>query len=209
MNHQRPKSRTLFLFIRHGRTLANEQKIIQGQTDSPLSLAGRQQAGTWGERLAGFSPDLILASPLNRSLHTVRILNRDLALPVFPDVRLAEQNWGKWTGMTLKQIRTRFPRELARQEASGWNFTPPFGESRKAVLKRAVSALFYAHDRFAGRNLLVITHQGVVKCLFYHLAKRKFLPDEPVLIQNGYAHQLVMGPGEKMTPAVNLVRLVP
>ena len=49
---------------------------------------------------------------------------------------------------------------------------------------------FYARAN-AGRNVLVVTHQGVVKAVVYHLLGRAFLPDEPPAFDRRLIQQVV------------------
>ena len=72
------------------------------------------------------------SSSLSRCLQTC-----DLLLPGQPrevDADLREQDWGDWTGQTLKEIIEASPGSIAAQERLGWDLTPPGGESRRVVL---------------------------------------------------------------------------
>ena len=79
---------------------------------------------------------------------------------------------------------------LQNMVRSGWSFQPPGGESRKQVLRRSLAAIYEAHTSWPGESILVVCHEGVIKCLLYHLTKRKFLPDEPPLIKPNHLHLL-------------------
>jgi probable phosphoglycerate mutase len=39
---------------------------------------------------------------------------------------------------------------------------------------------------------LVVTHEGVIKCLLYRLTEREFLPEEPPLLRPAHLHQMVL-----------------
>lgn len=185
-----PKPATRFGLIRHGQTLWNAEKRIQGQDDSPLSGQGRKMAAAWGKQLAGQGWDRILMSDLGRVQETGRLVNATLRLPVLNDVRLREQDWGEWSGWTFPELFARRQQEVRQQEALGWNFRPPGGESRLEVLARGKEALLAAHHRRPGENILVICHEGIIKCLLYSLSRRKFLPSEPKLIKGYQLHLL-------------------
>jgi probable phosphoglycerate mutase len=86
------------------------------------------------------------------------------------DARLREQDWGQWTGRTMAQIRTTHRELFTQQERRGWSFCPPGGEERLDVLARARDALREAGRAWPQERLLVISHEGVLKCLIYHLA---------------------------------------
>jgi len=185
---------TCFGLLRHAETVFNREKRIQGHGDSPLTPEGRRQAAQWARVLAAFDWNRMLVSDLGRAVLTAEIINAHLNLPLVPDARLREQDWGRWSGRRIARIRRQEPEMLAVQQNAGWDFCPPEGESRRAVLSRSRRALEEAAARWAGDRLLVVTHEGVVKCLLYHLLGRKFLPSEPAVIKSGYLHRLAHTP---------------
>ncbi|WP_457574118.1 histidine phosphatase family protein [Desulfolithobacter sp.] len=188
--------------IRHARTLWNEERRIQGRLDSRLSTTGRHMARMWGRQLAGCPWDRILASDLGRARETAELVNATLGLKVDFDKRLREQDWGRWSGITLPELSTCFSDQVRVEEKKGWDFRPPGGESRREVLARTMAALKEAGERWPAQRILVVCHEGNIKCVLYHLLSRKFLPDEPRLLR-GYAlhlleyrrnkHKLVLG----------------
>ncbi len=185
---------TRFGLIRHGQTRWNEEKRIQGHLDSPLTAQGAQNALAWGEILSRFSWNRILASDLGRARQTAHRVNRALNLPVIPDSRLREQNWGAWTGKPLDVLRARFSQAIAEQEARGWDFCPPAGESRRQVRERSCQSLVEAGQAYPGERILVVCHRGVIKCLLYGLLNRAFLPHEPRLQLSHYLHWITHEP---------------
>lgn len=181
---------TLIGLIRHAPTRWNEERRIQGQHDSPLSAAGRQAAEEWGSRLQTFEWHAILGSDLGRVVATVERINRVLRLPVRTDTRLREQDWGRWTGLTLAELKKNHKSELREQEGRGWLFTPPAGESRRQVLVRVSAALAEAHRSRPGGSILIVCHEGVIKCALYHILGRAFLPNEPRVVKPAHLHLL-------------------
>jgi probable phosphoglycerate mutase len=188
---QDPYTITRFGLMRHAQTVWNRAKKIQGHCDSALTAEGERQAASWGQRLSQFPWDRILASDTGRALATAERINAYLNIPLTTDPRLREQDWGRWAGKTIPQIQTEATQVLDEQINAGWNFCPPGGEPRESVLKRSQKALIEAAGRHRGDNLLVVTHEGVVKSLIYHLCGRKFLPGEPVILKSYRLHWLV------------------
>lgn len=179
---------TTFGLLRHGETEWNSKKMIQGSADSPLSAKGQQQIGQWGDTLSQWNWNQIVASDLGRVRQTVEILNTRLQLPTTFDIRLREQSWGQWEGLTIGFIKENHKQELERQVALGWDFSAPEGETRASVRKRAVTTLQDLHDKFPGQKILIVCHQGVIKSLLYHITGRAFLPGEDPLIQHNSFH---------------------
>jgi len=183
---------TRFGLIRHAQTQWNREKLIQGQSDSPLTSDGKIQALRWGQILKQFSWDRILASDIGRAMETAKIINRAINISLQTDSRLREQDWGQWTGNTISQLKADTPRELDAQVRAGWAFCPPGGEDRRSVLDRSRQALREAAAKWPGDDILVVTHEGVVKSLIYHLCGRKYLPGEPAVIKPYQLHWLAI-----------------
>jgi len=177
---------TRFGLIRHGRTVWNREKRIQGWQDSPLTAKGEELVRQWAGELAPLDWELIVHSDLGRARRTAELINGHLGLECVAEPGLREQNWGEWSGLRLPELRKDKSVAVARQEAAGWAFTPPGGESREQVLARSRAALMRIHNRWPGRRVLLVVHEGVIKCLLYHLAGRLFLPNEPPLLDKGY-----------------------
>ena len=178
--------------IRHSMTLWNEEKKIQGQQNSHLSSQGKEMAEAWGKSLHPFQWQRIITSDLGRARETTAIINRQLKIPYSTDPLLREQNWGNWTGLTLAGIKKQDKAHLRAAQRNGWQFQPPGGESRETVLKRGLQALKQANHTWAGQRLLIVCHEGVIKCLLYHLCDRAFLPEEPAILKKYHLHILTM-----------------
>ncbi len=176
-------SETSFLLVRHGRTLWNLEKRIQGRLDSPLAPEGERRVRIVRAALDASPPDRVLTSDLGRALATAEILNRRWGAPLTVDRRLREQDFGRWGGLRFAEIRKR---DMDYEVAKGWEFRPPGGESRLEVLDRASKALLDAAATWPGDDILVTTHHGVIKSLLYFLwrddympgKKKKFNPDK-------------------------------
>ena len=181
-------SRTVYYLLRHATTLWNLEKRIQGHWDSELAPQAQAATEAVAEGLAGFGLARILSSDLGRAKSTTGILNLRLRLPVTLEKRLREQQFGQWTGKYWRDIPEAVLREA---EAKGWEFRPPGGESRADVRQRAEHALIDAARSLSGRNVLVVTHQGVMKALLYGLLGRNFIPGEPPAFDPDKVQRLV------------------
>jgi len=181
---------TRFGLIRHAQTRWNREKRIQGQGDSPLTSDGKRQATRWGQLLKPLGWDRILASDTGRARATAELINTIVNISLTFDRRLREQDWGKWSGKTIVDLKTDHANELKAQEEAGWAFCPPGGEDRLLVWKRSQKALLEAAARWPGTSILVVTHEGVIKSLIYRLCGRKFLAGEPAIIKKHQLHRL-------------------
>ncbi len=201
-----PSTKTSFTYglLRHGETFWNHEKRVQGHGNSPLTEAGKLQISNWAKHLNTGDWQHILCSDLGRVQETVAILNTTLDLPVTIDKRLREQNWGAWEGLKVSDVYSEWPDELAIQSTRGWDFCPPQGESRKDVRDRAFEALAESRTTISAKNLLIVCHLGVIKCLVYSVAGRKFMPDEPTLIEKGCMHHLHYSSSEYRLGTLNI-----
>ena len=176
---------THFGLLRHGQTVWNLEHRIQGRLDSPLTSQGIETTRQWARFLksSGQNWNRMVTSPSPRALKTADIINQQLALKIEVVDDLREQDWGSWEGMTWAEITKNSGDSLQQQIDRGWSFRPPEGESRADVRDRARAAIASCAAKFSGEQILVITHQGVIKSLIYALENRQFLPEEPPLIK--------------------------
>jgi probable phosphoglycerate mutase len=198
---------TRFGLLRHAPTMWNEEKRIQGQQDSPLTVEGKNHAEAWGQRLKMYPWDRILSSDLGRARNTASIINTFLSIPVSHEPRLREREWGRWTGMTLKQVRREDPQLWAAQEKNGWKFCPPTGENLDAVLERSIQALRKAAQDWPNETILVVTHEGVIKSLIYRLCEPEVMSTESPVIRPNHLHWLIHDNGRLKIKELNAISL--
>jgi probable phosphoglycerate mutase len=137
------------LLIRHGPTIWNADRRLQGRADIPLSPAGAAAVASW--RLPDTFRSLpARTSPLVRASVTAAMLG--LLATVEPD--LMELDWGEWEGRSLAELRLGDPVEVARREAKGLDFRAPGGESYRDAARRIA--------RFLGDEGILVTHRGMM-----------------------------------------------
>ena len=174
--------------LRHGPTAWNRNKQIQGTRDIPLDTAAFP-VESWRQLLNRYGPwDHVVTSSLSRCRETCRLLLPGQAHDVDQDLR--EQDWGKWTGQTLKQIGAESPGSIEALERLGWDFTPPGGEGRRVVLARTYKAIDRATGNRNGQRILFITHFGVIQILLNHLENTPFLPEHSTPVAKRALHLL-------------------
>lgn len=101
---------TRFYLLRHGETSWNlEGNRYCGRTDVPLSPAGRDQADRVARALRDVPFAAAFCSPLRRSRDTAESFAAPRPLPVVPDDRLAEIDFGAWEGKTRAEIERTDP----------------------------------------------------------------------------------------------------
>jgi probable phosphoglycerate mutase len=129
----------MILLVRHGETLWNRERRIQGHSESDLTPLGVRQA----EAMAGLVADLVrrddsdwrlVASPIGRAQRTADAIARATGLAVDTDARLAEIRCGEWEGLLREDVARLHPERFASGE---WFFGAPGGETFEDVMDRA------------------------------------------------------------------------
>jgi probable phosphoglycerate mutase len=159
---------TKFLLLRHGETVWNRDGRLQGWQDSPLSVAGRAQAGALAARLATERVDAIVASDLGRTRDTAAPIAERLALPVALDAGLRERCYGEFEGMTWAEIERARPHDYQRLAARDPEYVVPGGESGVQFRNRVVAALERLAGTHDGATVAVVTHGGVLGIVYRH-----------------------------------------
>ena len=153
---------TTFYFVRHGESEGNAARVFTGQTDSPLTARGRQQAHVVGRELAKVKFDRIVSSDLSRTRDTARVIAKPhgIEVEIVPDLR--EIDVGDRTGKTFDETKG----------LPSWNddgfVAWPGGETLEEVLSRTLGAIERLTRESPGKTILVVGHGGVNRILLSH-----------------------------------------
>lgn len=154
---------TLYL-IRHGMTIWNFQRRLQGRRDSPLSFTGKAQAARAAAVLHSVNADALLCSPLGRARETASIVGRRIGLEprVIGDYR--EIAFGNWEGYTAVELDVRWPGQWQQWRADVWNVRPPGGENYEDARERAEQVL-ERMQALQHRRVVVVGHYAFNRLL--------------------------------------------
>jgi probable phosphoglycerate mutase len=151
----------ILYLVRHGQSLSNVERRIQGQADVELSPLGLRQGAALALALTNREIDAVYASPLRRALDTAKPLAAALGLTICTDDRLKEIDAGIFQGLLWEEINRRFPDEALHWRQQDPDFVIPGGESRRVVAQRGAAALQAVRD--AGhQRAVVVAHGGVL-----------------------------------------------
>ncbi len=163
-------------FLRHGETLWNREKKIQGSTEwvdlseFGIELAERTRDGM---KMAGLSFDRIFSSPLRRALHTAEIVAGGFGLVPEQDARLREMGFGRYEGTSMQDgsfidgnISSCFKRPSA--------FIPDGGESFDDVLARVREFFEQVLLPLEGKaeRVLAVSHGAFMRSVVRHVTGR-------------------------------------
>ena len=91
--------------VRHGETVWNKEKRLQGRTDIALSDYGRELAVRTGQALRDVVINKIYASPLQRAYETAELIRGERDIELVKDDRLIELNFGVLEGRTMPELK--------------------------------------------------------------------------------------------------------
>ena len=153
------------ILVRHGETPLNREGRVQGLSDAPLNDLGEAQARAVAAALTPDAPFHLYASPLSRAAQTARpIADAHGALPTtVADLR--EADVGELDGLTIAQVRERYPEFMRRWAEDAGEVTMPGGESLRGVRCRAWRAVRELVARHPDATAVAVTHNFVIQAV--------------------------------------------
>lgn len=163
---------TKLLLVRHGETMFNRARRLQGCKDVPLSDLGARQADACADYIASFNHDRITAvysSPLSRAYMTAVAIGKAIGMDVVTDDRLKEIDVGALAGMTWDEVELAYADFMAEHRADPLAIRYPGGESVVDVSARARDlANAFVRDH-GNETIVVVGHAIVLKALICHV----------------------------------------
>lgn len=150
------------LLLRHGEITQSSPTRFVGQQDLPLTEHGRAQASAWNPALAALPLASAWCSDLSRCRDTAALALAGTGIDATPLPGLREIHLGGWQGLTLEQVRARFPGEHERRGADMAHVIPSGGESFAQAQQRFWTALQAIAAQSTGLGL-VVAHGGVIR----------------------------------------------
>ena len=151
--------------VRHGETDWNREDRCQGCIDIDLNSEGIKQAEIVGERLFGEGIHSIYCSNLRRAERTAEIIGIKSNLSITKNEALNEIHFGDWEGLTFGEMRNR-----PDYNYDAWRLSPhtasfPGEGSLINVQKRAMKYVDEIISQNTGKNILIVSHGGVIKLI--------------------------------------------
>lgn len=140
-----------FIFVRHGQSHANAQKLIANETH-PLTETGKEQARKTGIELKNKAIKTIVCSTMIRAQQTAEIIAGELGIPI-DHIQVINE---------LHERRFGTYENKPREHESTWYFTHKGGhdgiESRDELIARVSIALGKIRELAKEGTVLVVGH---------------------------------------------------
>ncbi|NLK88494.1 MAG: histidine phosphatase family protein [Clostridiaceae bacterium] len=167
----------LKLYItRHGETIWNTLKRMQGHKDSELTQKGRQQAAQLAKALESVEFEALYSSSSGRTMQTAQIITGKRNVPIIPMDSLKEINLGKWEGMVFSDVERKYPVEYRNFWEFPHLYEPVGGENLSEIKGRLEETLRLITQRHDQGNVLIVTHAVSLKFIML-IVEQKELKD--------------------------------
>ncbi len=156
----------MIYLLRHGEIQGTSEKRFIGQIDIPLNERGVEQAENWKKELSGLVIHKIYSSDLARCMDTARIIAGEQKAIHFSE-KLREISLGEWEGLLREDVKKSYPTEWEKRGLD-FSYRPPGGESFYDLKERVVP-FFEEIAASNHRNIIIITHGGVIRVILCHI----------------------------------------
>ncbi len=155
-------SKQSLYIVRHGQSVANASRVMQGWFNTPLSARGQQEV----LRLKRFLPVNvpIIASDLDRARQTAEIL-RGEGQPVVWESRLREADVGDWQGRPKAELIYEWDWQNYMTNPEHFQF--PNGEALSAVAQRLLEVI----EEISHPAAVLVTHRLALRTLLSGLTQ--------------------------------------
>lgn len=155
--------------IRHGQSQSNVEGTINADdsVENGLTELGRQQVAATLETLKEKKIDYVFVSPFQRTTETAALVKEALGLQedqIIVDPRLRERTPGaSWEGKLWKDAHAQEEKEDQKNFLS-YRLSED-AECISEVYQRSMEFLFDIEKRYSNKNILIISHGGVLKSM--------------------------------------------
>lgn len=154
-----------FYFIRHGRTIWNEQGLMQGSGNSNLTEEGIQGAVLTGKALKDIPFSVVYTSCLQRTIDTAKHILAERKIPLFQHQGLNEHSFGSWEGQEIAKIRELDEFQQMINAPEQYQALSNGGETWEQLATRAMNAIQDIIQIHHQGNILVVSHGHTLRLL--------------------------------------------
>lgn len=175
--------RNRIYMARHGQDQDNANGILNGHRDEPLTDIGISQAKEVAQKIkeTGIKFDVVLASPLQRTLKTAETIAEALGGPnPIKEELLIERDFGIMTGKLLSSIVEMCAPDIFVTDHINYFLCPEGAETFPDLIERGKKVLDKLNSTYTDKNILLVTHGDMGKmiyCAYYDLDWKDILKD--------------------------------
>jgi broad specificity phosphatase PhoE len=176
--------------VRHGESISNMQKRFTGQTDSPLTPLGHQQANLAAGALVGCGAKRLIVSSLVRAQETAQPIAEalNLRMEIVPEIQ--ERNFGRWENITLAELEERYPDDYAVFKKIDFDFRPEEGESIRDIHQRIVAWFEANAAGLFEEGTVIVSHGGSIIAMLKHVMNLPYDHHLSLLLDNSSITEL-------------------
>jgi len=151
------------ILVRHGETIWNRERRVQGFSDIDLNETGVHQARQLALSLKAAAISAIYSSPLIRAQSTARFINEHHHAPVSIEPGLMEMDQGDFEGLTFQELLACEKDFLKQWLSDPASVRIPNGESFLEVQTRAWKVIEGIFEKSG--NALVVSHNFTIAAI--------------------------------------------
>lgn len=147
-------------YVRHGQTDYNLAKKMQGgETEKDLNQEGIRQAYKTKKELENIEYDIVICSPMKRTIQTAEIINEGRNIPIIIDEGIRERKLGEYEEKDVTE----------ETEKNIWDYKAnndiQGGENLYEFEKRIIEFLKDTKKKYDNKKVLIVAHGGVAKII--------------------------------------------
>jgi broad specificity phosphatase PhoE len=163
--------------VRHGQTSFSRENRFCGTSDPSLTDVGHAMAEEFATAYVATTWDAIYTSPMARARQTAARLERLAGVTAIVEDGLTEIAYGEWEGLTVDEVKARWPEAYEYWAADVASRGTPGGETAFHVAARAMRAVEAIRTRHTAGNVLIVSHKAtlrIITCALLGLDVRLF-----------------------------------
>lgn len=154
-----------FYLVRHGRTIWNEQGLMQGSGNSDLTEEGIKNAKLTGKALRDIPFVAAYSSCLQRTIDTANHILGERQIPLFQHNGLNEHHFGSWEGLKVDSLRETAEFQQMLTYPAEYKALSNGGETWEQLAERAMNAIKDIIQIHQQGNFLIVSHGHTLRIL--------------------------------------------
>jgi probable phosphoglycerate mutase len=154
---------------RHGQNVDNQNGILNGHRDEPLTNKGIEQAHEIADKIkdAEIIFDAVYSSPLSRAFQTAQVIVETVGAPEpQKDELLIERDFGIMTGHQVSDIESMCAPDIIKTETVTYFLDPEGAETFPDLMARGALVLDKINRNHQSGNVLLVCHGDIGKMIY-------------------------------------------